>query len=138
MVFVSVQDEYPFLLKLCLVSFSLEGRRIDWLIVFLPKHVSIAKDLFASCTTSLSYVNLFKELFLFVLFAWSNVRSRKRMQRYGFFRNLQNFYRKNRDFIPDFNIRLQFSRQIVGAHIYNIHARALVFDVGKIDEQGRE
>ena len=67
MVFVSVQDEYPFFTE-ALSGFCLpEGRRIDWLIVFLPKHVSIAKDLFASCTTSLSYVNLFKELFLLLL-----------------------------------------------------------------------
>ena len=73
----------------------------------------------------LSYVNLFKELFLYSLplrtsvsrFAWGFVRSRKRMQRYDFFPFLQNFSWKKLKIYCCFNTCLQNEGGFVGVHI---------------------
>ena len=73
----------------------------------------------------LSYVNLFKELFFSSLplrasvsrFAWAVVASRKRMQRYDFFPNLQNFWKKKLIFCYCFNTCLQNRTISVGVHI---------------------
>ena len=50
------------------------------------------------------YVNLFKELFLF---AYKNVRSRKRMQRYNYFPQYQIFFRKRFKNLKGFRVSLQ-------------------------------
>ena len=88
----------------------------------------------ASCTTSVLCKSFQRTLvsvrFLFrsasLTFAWDTVAVRKRMQRYGFFVNHQNFWREKLKFYARFNSCLQLKRRIVDAHIISLYARETV------------
>ena len=88
----------------------------------------------ASCTTSVLCKSFQRTLvsvrFLFrsvsLTFAWDTVAIRKRMQRYSFFVNHQNFCREKLKIYARFNSCLQLKHRIVDAHIILLYARETV------------
>ena len=94
-----------------------------WRFVFLlPKNECFI--ILASCTTLSVLCKSFQRTLSFTIsnsslshFAWGFVRSRKRMQRYDFFPNHQNFRWKNVSKCIYFNRYLQFISCFMPVHI---------------------